>query len=342
MPDFAALGLWANVALFAGGTAVLWFAATRLALYADVIAHRFGLGQAVVGVLLLAGITSLPEIATSFSAAVTGEASLAINNLLGSIALQVAILAIADLIYDKRALTSVVPDSVVMLQGGINVILLAVVGVAVLVTDTLMFGAGLWTWGLAAAAFYGLRKIARSDRSQPWIARGLEEKKQQHPSSLDDSNARLVTKTAIAGAAILAGGFVAARCASALANETGLGASFMGVAFLALATSLPEVSTVFAAMRRGLYTMAISDILGTNIFNVALLFGIDIIASGGPVLERVGTFSAVGALIGVVVTGLFLTGLVERRDRTIWRMGIDSAAVLVAYAGGLAMLYTLR
>jgi cation:H+ antiporter len=336
------MGLWASVASFAGGTAVLWFAATRLALYADVISNRFGLGQAVVGVLLLAGITSLPEIATSFSAALTGEAALAVNNLLGSIALQVAVLAVADLIYDKRALTSVVPDAVVMLQGGINVILLAVVTLAVLTADTLVFGAGLWTWGLAAAAFYGLRKIARGGRRQPWIARGIEEKKEKHHPSLDDSNAWLCARTAIAGAAILAGGFVAARSASALAEQTGMGASFMGMAFLALATSLPEVSTVFASMQRGLYTMAISDILGTNIFNVALLFGIDIVASGEPVLGRVGVFSAVGSLIGVIVTGLFLMGLVERRDRTIWRMGIDSAAVLIVYAAGLALLYTLR
>jgi cation:H+ antiporter len=336
------MGVWASAGFFVVGTATLWFAATRLALYADVIATRFDLGQAVVGVLLLAGITSLPEIATSFSAAATGEASLAVNNLLGSVALQIAILAVADLVFDKRALTSIVPDSIVMLQGSINVVLLAAVAAAVLYTDRLVLGAGLWTWGLAAAAFYGLRKIAVGGRRHPWVTRDLDETRNDHRPTLDDSNARLVIKTTAAGLAILVGGFVAARSASALAEQTGLGASFMGVALLAFATSLPEVSTVFAAMRRGLYTMAISDILGTNILNVALLFGIDIIASGEPVLQRVGVFSAIGSLICVVVTGLFLMGLAERRDRTIWRMGIDSAAVLVVYTGGLAILYTLK
>ena len=342
VPDFASFGLPLNIALFAGGSAILWIAATRLALYADVIANRFGLGQAVIGVLLLAGITSLPEIGSSFTAAAAGEAALAVNNLLGSIALQVAILAIADFVYDKRALTSVVPDSVVILECGINVVLLAGVASAVLYTDTLLMGAGLWTWGLAAAAAYGLHKVARTGDREPWLAEGLEQEGRLREADLDDGNALLFAKTGAAGVAILAGGFAAARSASVVADQTGLGASFMGMAFLALATSLPEVSTVFAAMRRGLYTMAISDILGTNILNVALLFGIDVIVSGPPVLTRVGTFTAVGALLGAVVTSLFVVGLAERRDRTILRMGLDSAAVLIVYAGGLVMLYTLR
>lgn len=342
MIDFSSFGVVSNIVVFVAGAGVLWFAATRLAFYAGVIAERFGLGQAVVGVLLLAGITSLPEIATSFTAAFADEASLAVNNLLGSIALQVAILAVADLVYDRRALTSIVPDPVVMLEGGINVILLSAVAVAALVTDYLFIGAGLWTWGLLAAAIYGLRKVARGSDRQPWVAEGIEERTTQQDVSTDASNTALLAKTALAGAVILAGGFVAAQSASALADQTGLGDSFMGMAFLALATSLPELSTVFAAMRRGLYTMAISDILGTNIFNVALLFGIDIAAPGAPVMTRVGDFSAVGALIGVIVTGLFLMGLVERRDRTIWRMGIDSAAVLVVYTAGLGLLYMLR
>ena len=133
-----------------------------------------------------------------------------------------------------------------------------------------------------------------------------------------------------------------ARSGEAIAEQSGLGASFMGVAFVALATSLPEVSTVFASLRRGLNTMAISDILGTNILNVALLFGVDMVASGEPVLNRVGNFAAIAAVVGVVLTGVFLVGLAERRDRTIFGMGIDSAFVLFLYIGSLALLFSLR
>ena len=88
--------------------------------------------------------------------------------------------------------------------------------------------------------------------------------------------------------------------------------------------------------------MAISDIFGTNIINVALLFGADLVASGEPVFNRVGDFAVVAALLAALLTGVFLVGLAERRDRTIARMGTDSVLVVLFYAAGLALLYSLR
>ncbi|MDD5460243.1 MAG: hypothetical protein PHG00_01205 [Methylococcales bacterium] len=89
--------------------------------------------------------------------------------------------------------------------------------------------------------------------------------------------------------------------------------------------------------------MAISDILDSNLFNnVALLFCIDAIDPGAPVLSNTGDFVAGETLLGLSVTGLFLMGLVERADRTILRMGTDSAAVLIVYTGGMILLYSMR
>jgi cation:H+ antiporter len=88
--------------------------------------------------------------------------------------------------------------------------------------------------------------------------------------------------------------------------------------------------------------MAVSDIFGTNLFNCALVFVVDVVYAGGPVLGEVGAFSAFAAMLGVVVSALFLAGLAERRDRTLFRMGYDSIAVLVAYFAGVAVLFTLR
>lgn len=69
---------------------------------------------------------------------------------------------------------------------------------------------------------------------------------------------------------------------------------------------------------------------------------LDAVATGEPVLNRVGSFSAFGALLSIIVTTVFIAGLAERRDRTVWRMGIDSAVVLLAYCGGVVILYGLR
>jgi cation:H+ antiporter len=60
------------------------------------------------------------------------------------------------------------------------------------------------------------------------------------------------------------------------------------------------------------------------------------------VLSRVGAFSAFGALLGLVLTTIFMAGVIERRDRTVLRMGWDSLATLLAYAAGIVVLFTLR
>ncbi|MBU8536583.1 hypothetical protein J3S20_01960 [Roseomonas tokyonensis] len=90
---------------------------------------------------------------------------------------------------------------------------------------------------------------------------------------------------------------------------------------LTIATSLPEVSTVTAAMRLRCYEVAIGDIFGTNLFNAAMVFVIDLTASDAPVLGRVGAFTVVGALLDLVITTIFLVGVIERRDRTVLRVG---------------------
>lgn len=100
--------VWLVWLVFVGAAAAVWVAGTRVSGYADVISQRTGLGQAIVGLVLLGGITSLPEIAASSTSALAGDAPLAVNNLLGGVAMQVAILAIGDLAVGRAALTSVV------------------------------------------------------------------------------------------------------------------------------------------------------------------------------------------------------------------------------------------
>jgi len=347
--DFHSLAFSVNLLIFAASALVVWLAGTKVTHYADEIATRSGFGEALIGLFLLAGVTSLPEIATSFSAALSGNAPLAVNNLLGSISMQIAVLALGDFFYGRHALTSVVPDPVVMLQGSLNIVLLSLVAVAIIYGgesgDSEILGAGLWTWALLIGALYSMFKLKESNQRKPWIANTKEQEEDTQEASDKDYNssaAVLGFKTAAMAAIILAAGFTVARSGEAIAEQSGLGASFMGVAFVAMATSLPEVSTVFASLRRGLNTMAISDILGTNILNIALLFGVDMIASGEPVLNRVGNFAAVAAAMGIALTGVFLVGLAERRDRTIFGMGIDSAFVLVFYSCSLALLFSLR
>jgi cation:H+ antiporter len=351
--DFKNYPFWINIMVFALSAGAVWFAGTRLSRYADTISRQTGIGQAMIGLLLVGGITSLPEIAVTGTSAFTGNAALAVNNVLGGVAMQVVILAAADAAIGRDALTRVVADPMLLLQGALCAMLLTFVAAAVIVGDVLFFGIGAWSWSILAVFLVSLRMISKSQGRLPWrtdaMARSGRPDDSQEQTQPGQGNRNrgsslggLIAKTIAVGAAILVAGFFTSRTADSFAEQTGLGASFVGAALLPISTSLPELSTVLAAVRLRSYGLAVSEIFGTNLFDVAIVFWIDAVYQGGPVLNEVGKFSTFGALLGIFLTMLYLAGLIERRDRTILRMGIDSLVVLVAYPGGLILLYQFR
>lgn len=342
------MSLALSFAIFIAAAITVWIAGARLSGYADTISRKTGIGQALIGLLLLAGVTSLPEISVSVTAAASGNADLATNNLFGSIAMQVAILAVIDFAIGRRALTAIAPDPGLLLLGTLNVLLLSVAAAGMVVGDVAFLGIGLWAWASLGAYTFCLWLLTQSEGRRPWRAterdgsRLAEEDAPQSGQEVGRLEPSIIVRTVLAGAAILVAGYGLSTSGEAIAEGTGLGSSFVGFVLVAISTSLPEFSTALGAARLGRFTMAISDILGTNLINVGLIFLVDAVAPGEPVLNVVGSFSILGAILGIIVTALFLAGLSERRDRTIFRLGMDSAAVVVVYLGGLILLYTMR
>lgn len=156
------------------------------------------------------------------------------------------------------------------------------------------------------------------------------------------SSRRLYIYSTVTGLAILVAGWALAQTGDALAEQTNLGASFVGVALVAGSTSLPELSTTLGAVRRGNHEMAVSNILGTNCLEVALFFLADVVYREGPILAGTDRSAFFAAALGMAVTCTYLLALLERRDRTILGMGIGSFAVLLIYFTGLAGLYSRR
>jgi cation:H+ antiporter len=359
---FDKLPLWINIAVFTLAAVSVWIAGTRVAGWADAIARKTGIGQAAVGLLLLAGVTSLPEIAVTITASIGGNAQLAVNNLLGSVAMQVAILAVADSVIGRDALTAVLPDPVVLMQIALNMLMLGVVAAAVVVGDHGVLGVGVWSIGLFAVYLGSVWILTRSPGRQPWVsghdsggsagsgerAQGegsgepVDQVQPQREQQEQLSLRSLALRTAAGAAVILVAGFVLSRSGEVIATQTGLGQSMGGFLLVAVSTSLPEVSTVIASVRLGRYVMAVSDIFGTNLFNGGMLFFVDAFYRGGPVLNEVGPFAAFAALLGLAVSGIFMIGLLERRDRTVLRMGYDSFAALLVYLGGVVVLFRLQ
>ena len=101
MMDLSGLPLAANLAVFAFVASMVWMAGTRLSIYADIIADRTRTSKALIGFILLATVTQLPELVTNMTGAIKGNGALVVNSMFGGIAMQTAILVIADLVAFK-------------------------------------------------------------------------------------------------------------------------------------------------------------------------------------------------------------------------------------------------
>ena len=339
--------IWANVLIFLAAAVVVWIAGTRLVRYLDRLAERLGLEQALVGMLLLGGLTSLPEIANCVTSASIGNPALAVNNLLGSASINLLLLAIADACIGRDALTSLVAKPATLMQAALCMIVLALVAAAITTGDVAILGVGVWSLFLAAACVASFWVAARYGRDAPWTPSDAAQAEVAGASAPEGAHAeettgRLVAKTAVAALAIFAAGYTLAQTGDALAEQTGLGSGIVGFLLIGFSTSLPELSSITAALRIRRYEMAIGEILGTNFANVALILLADAVFAEGPVINELGRFEATSALLGVTLTGMILVGLLERRDPTVLRMGYDSLAVVLLFAGGVALLFGIQ
>lgn len=346
--NFALYALWLNLFIFALAALVIWIAGARLERYADVIAHRTGMGSAFAGLVLLAGATSLPEIATTVTASANDNATLALNNLMGGIAMQTAVLAVADWSLAKGRLTFVTSKFGLLLQG-VALSLLLGVAIAAMATGEVasIWGVGIWSIVLALLYLFLLYEVHRYQGNPRWqpVDQLTVNKDEEREADAQERKERTTTLRsalllfAAGSVVVLAAGWVIAQVAEALTEQLGISAGFVGAVLVAVSTSLPELSTTTAAVRNGHYTTAISNIFGTNMLEVALIFVADIFYRSGSILDSGGQQAIFTAALGLILTLIYLRSLLERRDRTIGRIGTDSALVLFLYLGGVLLLF---
>jgi cation:H+ antiporter len=345
--DFTALSMWANLGFFAAGAVCVWIAGTKLANYVDRIGALTGLGQAFLGVALLGVATSLPEIATTVTGSIIGNASLVMGNLFGGIAMQVALLAVVDAVVVRGALTYAAPKPVLLFQGVMLLMLLSITLVGAAISDPIgLFGVGLTSVVVMGVYLFTVHATSNPKYLPRWRATDVADTEREPSKTTQEapawSGAKLYTRCALTATTILIAGWVLASTGDALAQQTGLGATFVGVVFVAISTSLPELSTTLTAARAGNYEMAISNILGTNCLSVALLLPADMAFRGGPILATTDRATLLAIAMGMVVTSVHLLGLLERRNRTVAGVGIDSIAIFILYGVSLVGIYTLR
>jgi cation:H+ antiporter len=339
------------VLVFDGAAGAVWVAGVHLSNTTDVLDHRLGIGEAIGGLVFLSIATNLPEIAITASAALSHELGIAIGNILGGIAIQTVVLVILDAVGlgAISALTYRAASLLLVLECGlvVSVLVVAVAGTQLpaYLTKARIEPASvlivvLWLVGLAL--------LQRAQRGLPWHEQGVAPGAQTEPmahskakkSARAPSTRRTAAVFALSALVTLAGGVVLERSGERIAGHLHMTGVLFGATVLAAATALPEVSTGLQAVRMGDYQLAMSDIFGGNAF-LPVLFLVASLLSGSAVLPQAQKTDIYLTALGVLLTAVYIYGLIFRPRRMVLRMGLDSLTVLVLYAVGILGLIAI-
>jgi len=346
---FGSFSLLLLIPIFVGGAAAVWLAGVQLSTTTDVIDSRFGLGQALGGLILLAIATNLPEIAIVVSASLTHHIGIAIGNILGGIAIQTVVLVILDGFgLGRKAALSYEAASLQLVLEGVLVISVLVITIMGTQLPTSVIYARLAPGDLLIAALWliGLWLIKKARTDLPWQEKGRAPHTSRPTQSRSQkqrekwSTVRVLLIFTLAALVTFAAGVVLEESSTAIADHVGLSGVLFGSTVLAAATALPEVATGLASVKIGDYTLAFSDIFGGNAF-LPVLFLPATLLSGQAVLPQAQNTDIYLASLGALLTAVYIYGLIFRPKRQFLSLGIDSLVVLVMYILGVIGLFTI-
>ncbi len=319
---------------------IILFAGTKLARYGDAIAEKTGLGRIWIGLVLLAAITTMPELVTGVSsAALVGLPDLALGTLFGSCLFNLTILALLDILYHSAPILSHASLRHIA-SAGMGTLLIAIAAGSILAGERFS-GLSLGWVGISSIIILivylvGARQMFRFERKHQLSP------PQAAPSQYKEIPTRMVyLKFAMSAAVIIGAGIWLSFIGDEIAETTGWDASFVGSLFLAITTSMPELVVTVAALRLGAIDMAVADILGANMLDMVVITWADLFYTPGPILAMVSRAHLITAMVAVVMSSLVIVGLRFRQKRkTFFVISWYGLALIGLYIFGAYALFT--
>jgi cation:H+ antiporter len=322
-------------------TAVIVYSGTRLSKYGDIIAEKTGLGRAWIGIVLMASVTSLPELVTGISSVTyAGVPDIAVGDVLGSCVFNMLILAILDTMYRPAPISTKAHQGHV-LSAAFGLLLLSIVCVSMFLRENLSPIGWLGPYSFLFIVIYliAMRLVFTYEKRKiAEFLKGMAEELQYKHISMKKAmlhygiNALIVTIAAM----------FLPKIGEGIAESTGLGQTFVGNIFIAVSTSLPEVVVSIAAVRMGAVDLAIGNLFGSNIFNIFILAVDDIFFLKGPLLSYTNPNHIISALSAIAMTTIAVIGLTYRAEKKRLFAAWDSLGIFMVFIANLLFLYMLK
>ncbi len=290
----------------------------------------------------MASITSMPELITGVSSvALVGSLDLAFGDIMGSCVFNLIILALMDPMNGKTPLFNSAGKGHV-LSASFSVLLIGVAAISIALAGIIptVFHVSLSTPIIFLIYVVGMRALYKYEKTViDEFVSGAAEKLEYKDIALNKAIVFFVINALFVIVAAIFLPFIAEK----IAHMTGLGTTFVGSAFVALTTSLPEVVISIAALRLGALDMAIANMFGSNMFNIMVLGVDDIFYTKGAVFAEVSQSHIITAIIAVVMTSIAVIALIYRQTRNaLLRFGWGTFTILIIGLLNFVVLYMMR
>ncbi len=321
--------------------AIVVVAGIKLSKYGDAIAEKTSLAGAWVGLLLLAGITSMPELITGVSSvAFVGLPDQAIGVVLGSNLFNLLIIAVLDILHRPGPLLAAASRNH-LLSAALCAFIIVIAGAGIFVgsevSDIRIGWFGAFSLFLIVSYLVSLRLIFRYGQG---VAVALPADVANEKYSNVSLN-KTYRNFAIGALWIIGAGIWLSYIGDEIAVVTGWGSGFVGSFFLAIISSLPELTVCTAALRLGAEDMALANILGSNMFNTGVIIAAsDLFYWDGSILASASLSLALVAMIIVGMTGFLMLGVIlPQKGKTFRGISWEALVMIGLYFTGAYILY---
>lgn len=326
---------------FIACTGIILVSGTYLSKYGDIIAEKTGLGRTWIGVVLMASVTSLPELVTGISSVTLFDLpDIAVGNILGACMLNLLMIPVLDLVGGSAPLSTRVHQGHI-LTAGFGILLLGLVSLSMMlgknlpsigwigVTSVLFIG--IYLMAMRMVFVYEKRRIAE------FVKEMAEEVQYRHVSK-----SRVYALFGFNALLIIAAAIYLPHIGEEIAARTGLGETFVGSVLIAVSTTLPELVVSISALMIGATDMAVGNLFGSTVFNIFVLGVDDLFFTAGALLAHVSENHLVSSVSVIIALAIAVIGLIYRADKKPLFFAWDSLAILAVYVFALCFLYTMR
>ncbi|WLR52640.1 hypothetical protein LC040_07045 [Bacillus tianshenii] len=307
--------------------------AIQLSTYADIISKKTNIGGFLIGTILLAVATSLPELTTTVSASIIGSADIVIGNGLGSILFNFFFLFLLDIHFRKKRL---------FLNLTHQHFYTTIIVLLLFLTSSLgiVFDNAVLKWGISATSIV----LFFIYIGGMWFISKLQIKKSENENEVNNNKAQnlamaqLMIRFFAFSILIFISGSALSISGDELAKTTGISATIIGSILVAIATSVPDAMGVYAALKLANVNMAVGAILGSNAFNISIISIGDLFYRKESIWKAASGELLLLAILGCVLTLIVMAIIKRKQAQNTFSYLVPSFGIVGSYLVVMVLL----